>query len=187
MHRLIDLSRRRWLTAFGASLVTPWAMPLSAHAQVSPLPQRQSWPAARITPILNLPMLAEAGAPTRPWSLADAAGKAVLINFWATWCPPCRNEMASLELLQQRHHDKGLLVVAVNFKEGAPAIRRFVDATDFSLPVLRDIDGNAARAWGVRSFPTTIAIGRDGRAQFSVVGEADWTAAPARQWVDALV
>ncbi|WP_088282278.1 TlpA disulfide reductase family protein [Ideonella sp. A 288] len=144
--------------------------------------QRKPWPRGVATPGLALP-----GVDRPAWTLASAKGKVVLINFWASWCEPCRAEMPSLELLAERHERQGLVVVAVNFKEGESTIRRFTEQTSLTLPILRDADGDAARAWGARMFPTTVAVGRDGRAVFTVLGEIDWGAEPARQWVAELL
>ncbi|MFG5406889.1 TlpA disulfide reductase family protein [Piscinibacter sakaiensis] len=121
------------------------------------------------------------------WSLAPARGRPVLLNFWASWCEPCRAEMPSLELLAERHAAAGLEVLAVNFRETDAAIRRFLGVMPVSLPILRDADGGAAKAFGVRMFPTTVAIGRDGRVAWSAVGEADWTGALTRPWIAALL
>ena len=136
------------------------------------------WPPTRTTPPLALP--AWDGT---PWRLDAARGSVVLLNFWASWCEPCRAEMPSLELLEQRHERERLTVAAINFRETDHAIKTFLDRMPLSLTVLRDTDGAAARAFGVRVFPTTVVIGRDGRALFSVIGEVDWTGDAARRWL----
>src|SRR3569623_1810105 len=82
---------------------------------------RKPWPARKPTPPLRL-----AAADGTPWRLADERGHSVLLNFWATWCEPCRAEMPSLEQLAEAQQESGLRVVAANFKEGEPAVRRFV-------------------------------------------------------------
>ena len=128
------------------------------------------WPARRATPALLLPSWD--GPPT---SLQALRGRPLLLNFWASWCLPCRTEMPSLELLATRHEAEGLEVLSVNFRETDGAVRRFVEQSGITLPVLRDHDGAAAQAFGVRIFPTTVAIGRHGRALFSVIGEVDWS------------
>lgn len=122
-----------------------------------------------------------------PWELAAARGDVVVLNFWASWCEPCRAELPSLELLAQRHERDRLQVVTINFRETDGAIRRFLDQSPLSLPILRDTDGAAARAWQVRVFPTTVVIGRDGRARFTVTGELDWTGPTAREWISAIL
>ena len=172
----VSTSRRHALGAlvtFGASSWRP------AAAQAAP--QKRPWAKGVPTPAVQLPD--DTG---RPWRLADQRGQVVLLNFWASWCEPCRAELPSLELLAARHEAQGLRVLAVNFRETDAALRRFTDQQPLSLPILRDVDGGAARAFGVRIFPTTVVIGRDGRGLFSVVGETDWAAEPARGWIAAL-
>src|SRR5580765_2189986 len=136
---------RRRLLAGALALALP-GLARAAH-MVRP------WPATKPTPALALTDL-----DGKAWSLAMLNGRPVLLNFWASWCEPCRTEMPSLELLQTRHEKAGLVILSVNYQEPLPQIRRFVDTTALSLPVLRDSDGSAARAFGVRAFPTTVAI-----------------------------
>ncbi|MBI3367736.1 MAG: TlpA family protein disulfide reductase [Burkholderiales bacterium] len=150
----------------------------SARAEPSPRP----WPRGQATPALALP-----GQDGGSWTLASARGQVVLLNFWASWCEPCRTEMPSLELLAQRHEKDRLQVLAINFRETDSALRRFVDQWPVTLSILRDRDGAAAQACGVRVFPTTLAVGRDGRIAFSVVGEVEWTGADARRWLAPLL
>lgn len=145
-------------------------------------PTPRPWPARQPTPALDLPV--DGGG---RWRLADARGQVLLVNFWASWCEPCRAEMPSLELLEQRHEKQGLQVVAVNFRETDAAVRRYLDQSALTLRILRDVDGAAAKAYGVRVFPTTVAIGRDGRVRFTVTGECDWTGAQARSWIAPLL
>lgn len=95
--------------------------------------------------------------------------------------------MPALEGVQARHADAGLLVLAINVREHPGTVQRFIQATGLSLPVLRDVDGAAAKACGVRIYPSTLAIGRDGRARFTVVGEPDWAGPAASQWVSELL
>lgn len=154
------------------------AAPAWAQAQA----QRRPWPPGTPTPPLELPDL-----DGRRWRLAAQRGRVVALNFWASWCEPCREEMPSLQLMAQRHEHDGLLVMAVNYREGAGTIRRFMESTAMDLPVLRDADGLVARAFGVRAFPSTVFVRRDGRVDHTVVGAADWTGEPARSWVKALL
>lgn len=174
----------RRLALLGAACAAwPWpaqvlAQPLNAAPELRP-PQRKAWPRAAATPALQLPL------PDGPiWSLAAHKGQAVLLNFWASWCEPCRAEMPALEQLAARH--PGLQLLAVNFKESETQVRRFMEATGLTLPVLRDADGSAARAFGVNIFPSSVAINRQGRALFSIVGECDWGHAAVNRWVAEL-
>lgn len=176
MPALFPAIRRRevLLSALSAPL---WGIP-GSPASAAQGPQPVPWPRNRPTPALALPTWDGS-----PWSLARARREVVLVNFWASWCQPCRAEMPSMELLAQRHADQGFQVVAVNFRETDGAIQRFIDETGLDLPILRDRDGAAAKAFGVRVFPSSIVIGRDGQAVFSVVGEVDWTGVEARRWL----
>jgi thiol-disulfide isomerase/thioredoxin len=151
-----------------------------ARAEDGPAPR--PWPAGRPTPALQLP-----GQDGGTLSLAELRGQPVLLNFWASWCEPFRAEMPSLELLETRHAADGLRVLAINFRETDAAVRRFIDSAGLTLCILRDRDGAAAQAFGVRVFPSTVGIGRDGRARFVVVGEVDWTGAQARRWIAPLL
>ena len=143
---------------------------------------KRPWPAGRPTPEVALPAW-EGPA----WTLAAQRGQVVVLNFWASWCEPCRAEMPSLELLAARHEKDRLQVVAVNFRETDAALRRFLASMPLTLPILRDADGAVAKAWGVRVFPSTAVIGRDGRVAFVVTGEVDWTGAEARRWIEPLL
>ncbi len=152
-------------------------------AAAEPPPLRQPWPRRQPLPAVELPGLD--GAPG--WRSADAKSGPTLLNFWASWCEPCRSEMPSLEKLAAAHAKDGLRVVAVNFREPEAAIRRYLAAAPLALPVVRDEGGAAARVFGVRIFPSTVAIARDGRVAFTLVGAADWQAEPVRGWIDALL
>lgn len=160
---------------------------LLALACVGPLAARASyqvreWPAGQPTPALQLSDLDD-----KRWTLEPLRGRAVLLNFWATWCEPCRAEMPSLQALARRHDSDGLTVVTVNYRESEPAIRRFVDANKIMLPVLLDRDGAAARAWTPRVFPSTVLIDRSGRPRRVVVGEIDWAGDEARRLIEELL
>jgi thiol-disulfide isomerase/thioredoxin len=122
----------------------------------------------------------------KPWDLSALQGRAVLLNFWATWCEPCREEMPSLQALARRH-EPDTLVLMVNYRESAPGIRRFLERTPLALPVLLDSDGRAAHAWTSRVFPTTVLIDRSGKPRHEVVGAVDWSGDEARQWLRDLL
>jgi thiol-disulfide isomerase/thioredoxin len=168
------LTRRALITTLLGSAVGARA----ADATGLPGVQLRPWPRSASTPGLELPSWTGA-----PWSLAAARGQVVLLNFWASWCEPCLAELPSLELLAERHRHDGVQVLAVNFRETDGAVRRFLAKTGCTLPILRDADGGAARAWGVRVFPSTVLINRDGRATLTITGELDWTGAEARRWI----
>ena len=134
-----------------------------------------------------VPPLALKDLDGKTWELSALQGRAVLLNFWATWCDPCREEMPSLQALAQRHEGEGLLVLMVNYRESAGSIKRFLERVPLSMPVLLDSDGAAARAWTSRVFPTTVMIDRSGRPRHQVVGAVDWHGDEARQWLRDLL
>ena len=145
---------------------------------------RTDWPRRQRTPASTLPLLGGA-----TWSLAEQRGHAVLLNFWASWCEPCVAEMPSLARLAEREQASGLRVVAANYREPVDTVRRFLDATPLSpaIAIALDRDATVARSFDVHAFPSTVAIGADGRVRFVVTGECDWSDARSRRWVDELV
>ena len=107
--------------------------------------------------------------------LADYRGKAVLVNFWATWCEPCRDEMPSLERLRASLDAKRFAVLAVNIAEPEARIRKFLDIVPVGFPVLLDRDTSVSRAWSAKVLPVTYILGPDGRIRYSYRGELDWS------------
>jgi cytochrome c biogenesis protein CcmG, thiol:disulfide interchange protein DsbE len=122
--------------------------------------------------------------------LSDYRGKVVLVNFWATWCEPCRDEMPSMQKLKQRieAQSKGSFVVlAVNYAENEARIAEFLKQQPLDFPVLLDPFSEVWRAWKPGLLPASFLIGRDGRARFRVLGELDWASAEAETVVARLV
>ena len=155
------------------------ALNVSVHAQgFEVLP----WPAKKPMPVFEATDLNG-----KVWRLSDLRGRAVLVNFWASWCEPCRAEMPSLQALAQHHGPENLLVLAVNFKEPLPSVQRFVQQSALILPVFLDPQGTIARQWGVTVFPSTVLLGADGRVQGVLRGELDWTAAQAARLLAPLL
>lgn len=120
------------------------------------------------------------------WQLAAQRGRPVAANFWASWCGPCRDEMPSFARLAERHADKGLVTVTINYRESAATATRFMRALGLELPVLLDTDGDAAAAYTPRIFPSTVLFDRRGRPTGLVVGDLDWTSAVADRYLSEL-
>jgi peroxiredoxin len=100
----------------------------------------------------------------RKVSLKDLRGKVVLLNFWATWCPPCKAEMPDLEALYREYGAaRDFVVVGANLEEDAGAVEAFVRERGLSFPVLLDSEGATAGSFGVRGLPATFIIDREGR------------------------
>ena len=106
--------------------------------------------------------------------------KPVLLDFWATWCAPCKEEMPTLQTLADLEGD-GLVVLAVNVREPLPRVARYVQQAGLSFTVLPDPHGDITRAWGMTVFPTTVLVDTQGRPQRVVSGAVDWTGAQAQQ------
>ena len=121
------------------------------------------------------PSLALEDLEGRTHSLADYRGKVVLVNFWATWCEPCRAEMPSMERLRARLSAQPFAVLGVNMAEPLSRIEKFTAALPVGFTLLRDRDGATAKAWRARVLPASFLVDRDGRVRYYVYGEVDWT------------
>lgn len=106
--------------------------------------------------------------------LADYRGKVVLINFWATWCGPCRDEMPSIQELKRKLAGRPFVVLAVNLDEPESRVRRFLREHKIDLTVLLDPERKVARTWEARILPASFVIGADGRIRYSLIGEINW-------------
>ena len=104
--------------------------------------------------------------------LAQLKGRVVLINFWATWCPPCRREMPSMERLSQALKGEAFSVLAVDVGEGPDIIESFTSQLDTALtfPILLDQNSRAMQTWKVAGLPTTYLVDRQGRIVSSAIG-----------------
>jgi thiol-disulfide isomerase/thioredoxin len=137
------------------------------------------------------------GAATPPLALEDLQGtmhdlarykgKVVLVNFWATWCEPCRAEMPSLGRLRASLAGKPFEVLGVNLAEPLVRIEKFTAALPLDFPLLRDRDGAAAKRWRARVLPASFLVGRDGRIRYYVYGELDWSSDAVRARVGELL
>jgi len=139
------------------------------------------WPANQPTPDFAL-----ADGQGKTWKLSQARGKVVIVNFWASWCEPCRAEMPSLQQLAD-FYGNDLVVLAVNFKERDAKVAQFAQAAGLSLPMPMDRDGAVAASYGVKIFPSTVVIAKDGKARLRLVGEVDWTSREVAAWLEPLL
>jgi thiol-disulfide isomerase/thioredoxin len=120
-------------------------------------------------------------------SLADYRGKVVLVNFWATWCEPCREEMPSMERLRVSLAGRPFAVLAVNLAEPESRITKFLDTVPVGFPVLLDRDTKTTRAWQAKVLPATYIVGRDGAIRYRHVGELDWSTPQVRKLILGLI
>jgi len=107
-------------------------------------------------------------------TLSSHKGKVVILNFWATWCPPCRTEMPSMEILYQRYKDQGLEMLTVNLRENIFPVRQFINNGGYTFPVLMDNNGRIGSLYGVEAIPTTFIIDREGKIVGRLVGSIYW-------------
>lgn len=128
-------------------------------------------------------------AADRPATLADFRGKVVLVNLWATWCPPCREEMPSLDRLQAARGGKDFAVVAIAQERGGRAkVEKFLaDIGAANLVPYLDVTMRSGRAWGAVGLPLTLLLDREGREVGRMLGEAHWDGPDALALIDALI
>jgi thiol-disulfide isomerase/thioredoxin len=119
--------------------------------------------------------------------LADYRGKVVLVNFWATWCAPCRAEMPSMERLRSALKGQPFEILAVNVGESPRLAREFAEKLPVSFTILMDRDTRVAKAWRARVLPASYVVDAEGKIRYSHFGDLDWSSAPVRSQIEALI
>jgi thiol-disulfide isomerase/thioredoxin len=102
--------------------------------------------------------------------LADQIGKPVVVNFWATWCLPCRAELPALEEVYRNNRAQGLVVVGVDVAESPDEVAQFVTKVGLTFPIALDASGEATELYRIQGMPTTFFVGRDGLIKDMVIG-----------------
>ncbi|MBI3807898.1 MAG: TlpA family protein disulfide reductase [Nitrospirae bacterium] len=121
-------------------------------------------------------------------ALSDLRGKVVMVNFWATWCGPCRVEMPAMEVLYQAFSRKDFEILAVSTDaEGVSVTRPFQQKNRLTFPILHDPDYLVGLTYGARSLPMTFMVDRQGVVRHQIFGARDWGAAEAHQLVQMLM
>jgi DsbE subfamily thiol:disulfide oxidoreductase len=139
------------------------ALSIAACAGQSSLPK-----VGQPAPELTLTMLDGSEA-----KLSDFRGKVVLVNFWATYCPPCRAEMPALETVYREVADKGGVVLAIDQKESAETVAGFVAEFGLTFPVALDQKGAAGALYGVTGIPESFIVDKDGIVRYKTIGQMD--------------
>jgi peroxiredoxin len=111
----------------------------------------------------------------RKVTLSEERGKIVVLNFWATWCPPCVEEMPSLVQLQQRMKDKNVVVLGVSLDADGDAYHRFIKEHKIDFLTVRDADQKSNNLYGTFKFPETYIIDRNGIVRRKFIGPVDWS------------
>jgi thiol-disulfide isomerase/thioredoxin len=133
-------------------------------------------PGAAMAPIPGSPAAEDFTLPDptgREHSLSDYRGQVVLVNFWATWCAPCREEMPALDRLYRVLAEEGLEILAVHAGPGGAAMHEFLERIPVSFTVLIDADLDL-RGWQVPALPTTFLVDRQGRTRYRALGARNW-------------
>ena len=118
--------------------------------------------------------------------LSDHRGKVVLVNFWATWCPPCREEMPAMERLYREHRERGLVLVAVSLDADPAVVAPYVNASRLTFPIALDPKAEIGNKYGVRALPSSFVIGRDGTMVALALGPRAWDNDASHSLVEAL-
>ncbi len=132
---------------------------------------------ALLTPVPERPLARNFDLPDmdgKRHKLSDYRGHPVIVNFWATWCPPCREELPSMNRAWAQVQKKGIMMLAINVGEGEDVIFPFMADYPIDFPVLLDQDGQTINRWPVRGLPTTFVIDPDGRIVYQAIGGRAW-------------
>ena len=120
-------------------------------------------------------------------SLASFKGKPILLNFWATWCGYCRKERPHLNAIYNEYKDKGLIILAVSTDRSVDTVKSYLKKIPADFIVLSDSDGRVAATYGVRGYPSSFLIDRNGSIVNRYVGFREWTNVSSKKVIDALV
>jgi peroxiredoxin len=120
-------------------------------------------------------------------SLSSFKGKPVFLNFWATWCPYCRKERKDLTALYKVYNDKGLVLISVSLDRSEDTLRDYMNDNPADYIVLTDTKMKSGAMYGVRGFPTTFLIDRDGVIKFKSPGYREWSSRAMEDVIDKLI
>jgi cytochrome c biogenesis protein CcmG/thiol:disulfide interchange protein DsbE len=168
--------RMRWIAiGVAALLVGLLAYGVTAQGTSTSIDQALSEGRRVAAPDATLPRLGATGT----GSLKQYRGKVVLVNFWASWCPPCIKELPLLERTHRKIAGKGGLIVGINTRDASEDALKFVDRFHLTFPSLRDGPGDFAEEWGLTGYPETFVLDREGRVAAARRGPID------QAWIDA--
>ena len=119
--------------------------------------------------------------------LEDYRGKVVLVNFWATWCPPCIAELPSMQRLADRMADQPFEVLAINVEESAFRVWKFMQMVGVRFTVLLDEKRETFEAWGGSVFPTSYLVDKEGNIRYAAYGPLEWDSEEAMARLDSLL
>lgn len=167
---------RQWLIAAGLGALATAYVPAALGTEI-------------LTPVEGAPPAPDFTLPDMDGAelrLSDLRGKVVIVNFWATWCPPCRFEMPSLQRAWDVLKAEGGAVIAVHVGGNEDEIWQFMSAHDLDFPIVVDGKSAVIKAWPVLGLPTTFVIDPKGRIRYRAVGERIWDDPAIMEAVKAL-
>ena len=163
---------RRWLAAFAVACSATLA---AAEPSIKPWGDKPT------------PALATTWLDGKPIDLKELRGRVVLVNFWATWCEPCKEELPALLKLKEQLAGRPFELVTVNYGEFPDKINQFLARSGIKLPVLLDTQNEVSKEWKVGGLPMTFLVDARGRVRYYVFGERAWNEGEARQLVEKLL
>ncbi len=120
------------------------------------------------------PPLVLKDAKGKSYSLDAYKGKVVLVNFWATWCPPCREEMPSMQRLKEKMSGRPFVMLGVNSGEPPAELEEFLKVVKVDFDILLDTDSAATKRWKIFGLPTSFLVDREGKVRYSLTGTTEW-------------
>ncbi len=129
---------------------------------------------SRIDPPIAAPAFTLEDLDDQSRTMYEFIGKPVIVNFWATWCPPCRKEMPSMERAWQKIQAEGIAMIGINVGEDFDTVFGFTGDIDISFPLLLDTDSSATKKWPIRGLPTTYVVNPQGEIVYQALGERQW-------------
>lgn len=121
------------------------------------------------------------------WTIEDAKGSIVIINFWATWCPSCREEMPSMEKFYKRFNGNGIRLLTVLYRDDPFQALSFMKEMGYHFPVYTDPEYRAAQLFGLTGVPETYIIGRDGKLLHRIIGPFDWDSPDFKEYISGIM
>ena len=162
------------LCGFYASSFVPSSSVLAPVAQMV-VPNAEALQIGKLNPVERpVPAFAMNDLDSEVWNPAKLKNKVTIVNFWASWCAPCREEMPSLNRAWEKVRDDGVQMLAINIGDNESTIQRFMAEVPIDFTVLRSTDAKDLANWGVRGLPTTLIVDENANVVMELVGPAEW-------------
>jgi len=182
------MTRAQFLELGAGVLLLGGAVGAAAYwSRGAPAGRADAFPVSRPTEPVAAAEMELSDLSGQPLRLSDLRGRVVLLNFWATWCAPCRDEMPALKALARELGPRGLTVVGVNFRESKQDVEVFAREYGLDFPMLLDGEGRLAKRYQVYALPVTLLVDRRGMVVGTAVGIRNWVGPDARAYLERLL